>query len=486
MLNTRNVVAAAVLLVTVSLLGAFLAFVEPPGGGLGIDTYGIRGHGYRGLFEILADLKVPVKRATVPPDRVLKSGVTLALIEPSPEIVSTEPVYLHAVAKWVREGGTVVVAPSARDPGIRDSSVKEVLLELGLEGVHVAVVGPAPEWRPDQSRGRPRTSMRQENRRAAVNLKRILLGENTLPTSLVHATAEGSFAAVFPKGLDLTMPDIEPHMLVTDDAGPAVSETDTSRKTAPSDKKATVEDSQSKPTAAKKAPPPESAVSRPSGRILARVEAGGDPEPIAAVYPQGAGRVIVLADARLAQNRLVAQADNPVLVTHLLADSGKPVVFDEFYHGLTIRSNPFWLLSRFPYGILAASVLAACIVVGWRAYRFLGPPLPPRPVSRRTLSEYIEAMARLLNRSKRPSHFLLTEIRQGLLWRLRHDLGLPPGNEDVDKIVWILERRDPPLAAKARAAIRDIDDSLSRPNPSEKELAATLAKVSVCVPRHAV
>src|ERR1700722_2418852 len=100
MLNTRNVVAAAVLLVTVSLLGALVAFLEPPGGGLGIDTYGIRGHGYRGLFEILADLKVPVERATVPPNRVLKRDVTLALMEPSPEIVSTEPVYLHAVAEW--------------------------------------------------------------------------------------------------------------------------------------------------------------------------------------------------------------------------------------------------------------------------------------------------------------------------------------------------------------------------------------------------
>jgi hypothetical protein len=102
------------------------------------------------------------------------------------------------------------------------------------------------------------------------------------------------------------------------------------------------------------------------------------------------------------------------------------------------------------------------------------------------LSEYIEAMARLINRSKQPAHFLLTEIRQGLLWRLRHDLGLPPGNEDVEKIVSILERRDPPLAEKTRVAIRAIDNSLADPNQSAKELAATLAKVSVCVPRHAV
>jgi hypothetical protein len=52
--------------------------------------------------------------------------------------------------------------------------------------------------------------------------------------------------------------------------------------------------------------------------------------------------------------------------------------------------------------------------------------------------------------------------------------------------VWILERRDPPLADKARAAIQAIDESLARSNQSEKELAATLAKVSVCVPRQSV
>jgi uncharacterized protein DUF4350 len=478
MLNTRNVVAAAVIVATVSLLGALVAFLWPPGGGLGIDTYGVRGHGFRGLFEILAELHVPVERATAPPDRILKRGadVTLALVEPSPEIVSTEPVYLHAIAKWIRDGGTVVVAPSVRDPMVKESSIKEVLIELGLEGVHVATVGAAAPWRSIVSHGRPQTSMRTETGRAATNVKRLLLGENTFPTSTVHATAEGTFSALFPKGLDLVMPDYDRCELVSDDFEPTEDEKDAHPVAA-------------KPASAEKTPPKtppkkKSAASRPSGRIRAPLEPDGDPETIAAVYPLGMGRLVVLADARLAQNRLIGEADNPVLVAHLMADSAKPVVFDEFYHGLTIRANPFWLLSRFPYDILAASVLAATMIVGWRASRFLGPPLSPRPVSRRTLSEYIEAMARLLNRSKQPARFLLTEIRHGLLWRLRHDLRLPPGNEDVQKLFWILERRDPPLAEKAREAIRAIDDSLAHPNQSSKELAATLAKVSVCVPRH--
>ena len=95
-------------------------------------------------------------------------------------------------------------------------------------------------------------------------------------------------------------------------------------------------------------------------------------------------------------------------------------------------------------------------------------------------------MARLLNRSRQPVPFLLTEIRQGLVWRLRHDLGLPPGSDDAAKIVSILERRDPELAEKAREAIRAIDEQLAHPEQPAQELSKTLAKVSVCVPRHAV
>ena len=240
------------------------------------------------------------------------------------------------------------------------------------------------------------------------------------------------------------------------------------------------------PAADQKAFQPEAGGRVVEGRIRAVVEPDGEPETLAAVYAVGDGTITVLADPRLAQNRLVGRADNAVLISHLLADPQKPVVFDEFYHGLTVRSNPLWLLSRFPYDILAASVLAATVLVGWHASRFLGPPLSPRPASRRTLSEYIEAMARLLNRSQRPLPFLLTEIRQGLLWRIRHDMGLPPGQEDAEKIVWLLQRRDPPLAEKARDAIRAIDDSLAHPNQSAKDLETTLAKVSFCVPRHTV
>jgi hypothetical protein len=332
-------------------------------------------------------------------------------------------------------------------------------------------------------------SLGEEARRVLKQEANVIGRKSRLPSgAIVHATAEGTLASVFPHGLNLMLPEFD-RRVIESAAEPAPShgkDSKTKRSAEPKGGASFPESSVKSPAHAQKPSQAASLESSPEGRIRAILEPDGEPETLAAVYAVGSGTIIVLADPRLAQNSFIGEADNPILVTHLLADPQRPVVFDEFYHGLTVRANPLWLLSRFPYDILAASVLAATLLIGWHASRFLGPSLLPRPASRRTLSEYIEAMARLLNRSKRPVPFLLTEIRQGLLWRLRHDMGLPPGQEDATKIVWILERRDPALAEKAREAIRAIDDSLAHPNQPAKDLARTLAKVSVCVPRHAV
>src|SRR5262249_49522162 len=156
-----------------------------------------------------------------------------------------------------------------------------------------------------------------------------------------------------------------------------------------------------------------------------------------------------------------------------LSDFGRPVVFDEFYHGLTVRGNPLWLLSRFPYNLLAIAVLAATIAISWRAARFLGPPLPLHERSRRSLGAYLDAMARLLSRSRNSSGFVMKEIRQGLLWRMRHEFGLPPGSDDVDTVARAVGRRDPELAVKLRDATTSIDDVLARGVKRPKDLEST-------------
>jgi hypothetical protein len=218
----------------------------------------------------------------------------------------------------------------------------------------------------------------------------------------------------------------------------------------------------------------------PGSHVRAVLEPDGQPQILAAIYPHGRGKIAVLADARLAENAYLGRDDNAVLIAHLLADPRRPVVFDEFYHGRTVRSNPLWLATRFPYNALALSVLGTTLLVSWRAARALGPPIPRRLRSRRTLAEYIDAMSRLLNRSRRPVPYLLSELRHGLLWRIRRELGLPPGREDVDKLLQVLARRDPPLADSLREALSALEQTLKAPSPRSAEVTATLAKVSRC------
>ena len=112
MLTARNFVALTIVIAVVSLAWACLELAQPPdSGGLGRDSYGTRVHGQRGLFEILADLGIPVERILGPPTAVVGRDVTLVLWKPQPDLVQVEPAYLHALARWVENGGRVVVAP---------------------------------------------------------------------------------------------------------------------------------------------------------------------------------------------------------------------------------------------------------------------------------------------------------------------------------------------------------------------------------------
>jgi hypothetical protein len=89
-------------------------------------------------------------------------------------------------------------------------------------------------------------------------------------------------------------------------------------------------------------------------------------------------------------------------------------------------------------------------------------------------------MSRLLNRSRRPVPYLLGELRHGLLWRIRRELGLPFDRDDASKLLHVLARRDPLLADDLRQALQAIDQTLQTPSPRSADVTATLAKVSRC------
>ncbi len=465
MLTTRSVLWIVIVVVLISLVSACVSVLGSPGGGVnGRDSYGTFSYGFRGLFETLETLNIPVERELVPPDGLLNRDITLALFEPDPVIVTTEPAYLHSVRAWVENGGSVVVAPAVSKPGrmswpLEEWPPKNPIEELSLTQLDVETFHYRSEEASDDEDEKPaqddektteKKPTKPPNEKSAhqqsaqKNVSRtnealdFAIGRGSdIPVSIVRATVDGEFAERFPHGLQLAVPAKKPQVITELD--------------------------------------------KISGsHVRAVLEPGGQPQILAAIYPRGRGKIAVLSDARMAQNALLGRDDNAVLVTHLLADPRRPVVFDEFYHGRTVRSNPLWLAARFPYNALALSVLGATLLVGWRAARVLGPPVPRQAPSRRTLAEYIDAMSGLLNRSRRPVPYLLGELRDGLLWRIRRELGLPPGREDVSKLLQVLARRNPQLADNLREALSAIDQTLKEPSPRSAEVAAALTKVSRC------
>lgn len=461
MLTTRNVVTLVIAVSVISLVSACVSLIGSPTSGVtGRDSFGTHAYGYRGLFETLEALHVPVERELVPPDGLARRELTLAIFEPDPVIVTSEPAYLHRVAAWVEAGGTVVVAPVIGKPRratwpLQDWPPTSPLEELSLSQIDTDVFHARSEviTDDDDADESPQKSKKAESATAGRSAREIAdqvldlaVGQAPdIPVSFVKATVDGDLSAQFPRGLELAVPAKGLHVITE--------------------------------------------LGRLKGsHVRAILEAGGEPQILAALYPRVRGSIAVVADARLAQNLLVWRGDNAVLMAHLLADPRHPVVFDEFYHGRTVRSNPLWLATRFPYNALALTTLGVTLLVGWRAARTLGPPIPRRVPSRRTLAEYIEAMARLLNRSRRPVPYLLNELRQGLLWRVRRELNQPPGLQDTGKLLQLLSRRDPLLADRLKDALEAIDQSLRSPSLDSTTMKATLAKVSRCaaVPRRTV
>jgi hypothetical protein len=188
----------------------------------------------------------------------------------------------------------------------------------------------------------------------------------------------------------------------------------------------------------------------------------GDQESLlVAVVPRNKGEIICISDPRILTNTLLSRSDNSVLAAHLLAPDGGSVAFDEYYHGLAVRGNPLYLLTRPGFAAVAIAILLVIGVVAWRAAVFLGPPLPDVTRSRRDIQEYVRAMAEFF--SKGPGHrqFLVREVREGVLNELCEQFHLPPHTTDTDVIAAAVARRNPDRAALLRKALTDVDRQLA-------------------------
>jgi hypothetical protein len=218
-----------------------------------------------------------------------------------------------------------------------------------------------------------------------------------------------------------------------------------------------------------------------AGSVTARF--GKDDErQVVVMVRKGAGEVVVVADPELLANRFIAEADNSVLAVGLLSPDGRPVVFDEFYHGLAVRGNPLYLFTRPGFAAVGLAVILIAGAWTWRQAIFLGPPLADARVRRRGIGEYIDAMASFFSRGRGSRRFVVREVRDGVLRQLCYQIKLPLHTADVGTIIAAVARRDPSRAARLERIIAEVDVVLEdRGEYPKSQFLPTVERLSACL-----
>ena len=431
MLSARNVILGSLALLLIAIVIGSLRLTGPPdSNGLAADSYGTHRDGHRAAFDLLREFGVPVERSISPPDASLPVTLTLVLWGPHEDLVENEPAYLERLLPWIEKGGRLVVAPAPKlestplfreRPIPRMSDFREVrsiwsILELnGLEITQgTALMG-------ETYQGGRSPILSRNNPRPWDDILQKTLGAEERPMSLVRTESTGNWKDLQGRVRQLRVPSS------------GCGQIDLPKTLVP-------------------------------GGTLDCTHANGWTGTLAASFPRGLGEIVVIAEPLVLGNGQLAEGDNAVLTFDLLRAGDRSVVFDEFYHGLSVRGNPLWLLTRRGAGLMVAVILCALGVGIWRQSIILGPPLESAAISRRAIFEYIDAMAHFLTRSRGIAPVLLTESRDGVLRLLGEQLNLPPGQHDRDSIDAALTRRSPEKSRGYREAFDQLDQAIRQGN----------------------
>lgn len=477
MLTPRNVISLTVSIAVLSILWSCLMLLRPPDSeGMRGDSYGTYSHGYRALYETLKEVGVPVRRSIGPPTPYALRQSVLVFWNPSHEIVQIEQKWLQEVGDWVRGGGHVVVASQPNAEGFRTRAVAKAgeddakhkrrlrriaggenelpsqsLAELlGVPGVEVsrardtsALVAPASPEQPLTEDAPSKTSPEQHTRPELGDVLREVFGASPGQLTLRQHSirASGSLQVVSGGSQTIALPAGELNEVRVEGV-------------------------------------------TPSGEVFARSDDGDDVR-IAARFDVGQGAVTVLGTPAMISNSNLGSSDNVVLAARLLTDGDRELVFDEFYHGLTFRGNAMWLFAHRTYGSVTLALLLAMGLLVWRSAVILGEPLAEGSVSRRSVKEHVEAMARFLCEGKGHTAWILPRVRDGLLWHLRHEHGLPPEKHSDESLLAAVERRDPERAAELTEALAAINEHLHAGSTGNSRRSVTLLqRMTACLSKN--
>jgi hypothetical protein len=121
-------------------------------------------------------------------------------------------------------------------------------------------------------------------------------------------------------------------------------------------------------------------------------------EPVVSRISDGRGEVLLLAVPEVFENESLGKGDHLGLL-EAVAEAGRPVVFDEWVHGLDTEEGLLEQLLEWGLGpsfVCAASFLA---LVLWRARTRLGPEEENPPEARSEAVDLVDSMAQLYDRT---------------------------------------------------------------------------------------
>lgn len=417
MFSGRNfTIAITGLIVIGTLVGIVNTWFPPSPRRIVRDSYSGMLTGHRALYETLEALGATVRRHVDTPAALAEGEHRLLLVEPDFARIEREHDYQAQLIEWVRAGGELLLASALLDEelhkggfacriGSREDCEDDMLPRPSL----------VTQFELDELNVEGREEDEEAEYLSPFYPVRIKIGEEATEEFPLRAT--GSLEWLNPHLNIACLPSERPRYLSGADAESA------------------------------------------AGRIEYEREPG-DWRPLALEFERGAGRVLVLADTTPLMNQHIRCEDNAVLAYWLAAgNGGRNLVFDEFYHGNAAEGDLYAFLGTYPFGVIALfCVFAALTWVASQAVRF-GPPISRRDGSRRSITEYLDAMGSLLRRGRKEEHTLRL-CRDGFLGDLRVELQLDAGTP-VPHVLDRLAHIDPARWQRVEAALRSINNALA-------------------------
>jgi hypothetical protein len=191
--------------------------------------------------------------------------------------------------------------------------------------------------------------------------------------------------------------------------------------------------------------------------------AGAGGRTLAVEIPVERGRIIAIADHRVATNSALGDSDNAVWLVTLAAAWGNGLVlFDEYHHGFGAKRSVTELTRAFlstPWGWLTLQLIGAGLLLIFAYSRRFGRITEPPPAARASAVELVDARAGIF-RAARAQGLAAELIVQNLCYDLGRAQGKTINSHHLDQELEHLAKHQPERSqaiAALRAAIINIE-----------------------------